>query len=148
MWIWWTKINRNPSILGCLSVIKWRNWIWESYLNTEITDETEVAVVVWPQWILRQLNASEFEITCKGVKATLEAVPDTCFFTVVLPPHVWFIMSDTVIRAILCQLFASKSKITCKGVKATLEAVPDTCFFTVVLPPHVWFCLLIFCWNT
>ena len=28
--------------------------------------------------------------TCSGVKATLDAVPATCFFTVVLPPHVWF----------------------------------------------------------
>ena len=26
--------------------------------------------------------------TCRGVKATLDAVPATCFFTVVLPPHV------------------------------------------------------------
>ena len=47
MWIWWTKINRNPSILGRLSVIKWRNWTWwESYLNTEISDETQIAIVI------------------------------------------------------------------------------------------------------
>ena len=52
MWIWWTKINRNPSILGRLSVIKWRNWTWwESYLNTGISDETQIAVVVWLQCI-------------------------------------------------------------------------------------------------
>ena len=51
MWIWWTKINRNPNILGRLYVIKWRNWTWwESYLNTEISDETQIAIVVWPQW--------------------------------------------------------------------------------------------------
>ena len=50
MWIWWTKINRNPSILGRLSVIKWSNWTgWENYLNTEISDGTQIAVVVWPQ---------------------------------------------------------------------------------------------------
>ena len=49
MWIWWTKINRNPSIMRHLSVIKWRNWHWwESYLNTGIIDETQIAVVVWP----------------------------------------------------------------------------------------------------
>ena len=51
MWIWWTKINRNPSILGCLSLIKWRIELDEKgYLNNEISDETQIAVVVWPQW--------------------------------------------------------------------------------------------------
>ena len=52
MWLWWMKINRNPSILGRLSVIKWRNWTWwESYLNTRISDETQNVVVVWLQWV-------------------------------------------------------------------------------------------------
>ena len=51
IWIWWTKIDGNLSILGRLSVIKWRNWTWwESYLNAGISDETQVAVVVWLQW--------------------------------------------------------------------------------------------------
>ena len=45
------KINRNSSILGRLSVIKWRNWTRrESYLNTGISAETQIAVVVWLQW--------------------------------------------------------------------------------------------------
>ena len=52
MWLWWTKINQNPSIFGRLSVIKWRNWTWwEGHLNTEISDATLIAVAVWPQWI-------------------------------------------------------------------------------------------------
>ena len=56
MWIWWTKINQNPNILGLLSVIKWRNWTWwESYLNTGISDETQIAVVVWLQWLICSL---------------------------------------------------------------------------------------------
>ena len=42
------KNNRNPSILGRFSVIKWRNWSWwESYLNTGISDETQFALVIW-----------------------------------------------------------------------------------------------------
>ena len=57
MWIWWTKTNPNPSILGRLSVIKWRNWAWwESYLNTAISAETQIAVVAWPQWILGKIS--------------------------------------------------------------------------------------------
>ena len=52
MWFWWTKTNQNPSILGRLSVIKWKNWSWwESYPNTGISDETQFAVVVWLQWV-------------------------------------------------------------------------------------------------
>ena len=50
MWIWWTKINQNPSIFGRLFVIKWRNWTWwESYPNNGISDETKIAVMVWLQ---------------------------------------------------------------------------------------------------
>ena len=39
MWIWWTKINLNPSILGRLSVINVYLW-----LNEEIEHDEKVTL--------------------------------------------------------------------------------------------------------
>ena len=46
-----------------------------------------------------------FYITCNGVNATLDAVPETCFLTVVLPPQVEFCL-----ESFCCKEYISKFK--------------------------------------
>lgn len=58
---------------------------------------------------------------CRGVKATLDAVPDTCFFTVVLPPQICcFCRFFCKVLDILTFVFSS----TCGKRTLPLPALP------------------------
>ena len=70
VWFWWTKINRNRSISGHLSVIKWRNltW-WESYLNTRLSEDTQIASVLWQQWVKALARLSSCAVSSNPLTA-------------------------------------------------------------------------------
>ena len=122
------KINRNPSILGRLSVIKWRNWTWwESYLNTGISDETQIAVVVWLQCKEPIRNAAD-GIFCNIFPFSERIRYASWQFSWNIMPYLFFLKSGKIWNSRLVQIIGGAY-----GLSSYLVSVPTQGSYR-----HVW----------
>lgn len=71
---------------------------------------------------------------CSGVNATLEAVPETCFFTVVLPPQTCCCFCKFFCNVLLIRTFVFSSNC---GIR--IRPVPDLPITPRVYPRSFWY---------